>query len=210
MDLSFSRGPAQAFTLIFAHIHLSMTIWKCFLIWLDVIRTAVGNSDWSRRDFVCCSLLACNYISSDNNQIRKAALKESRVRFSQKINFSHGWQANTTKKGRGKIFEAQGCETAHFQWNYHGQTRLNSQTKWDSEVVTWHRINGRCWRPLDPYDKVMKERRMTGVQPGRAWGPPCLTNTLCARWTDGSRIQKKDCYWRRPIQYKPHKRQSDQ
>lgn len=33
----------------------------------------------------------------------------------------------------------------------------------------------------DHYDKVMKERHMTGVQPGRAWGPPCLTNTLCAR-----------------------------
>lgn len=35
--------------------------------------------------------------------------------------------------------------------------------------------------PLDPYDKVMKERRMAGVQPGRAWGTPCLTNALCAR-----------------------------
>ena len=63
----------------------------------------------------------------------------------------------------------------------------------------WHRINGRRWRPLNPYDKVMKERRMAGVQPGRAWGPPCLTNTLCARWTDGSRIQKKR---RRSTQYK--------
>lgn len=36
-------------------------------------------------------------------------------------------------------------------------------------------------RPPDPYDKVMKERRMAGVQPGRARGPPCLTNTLGAR-----------------------------
>lgn len=46
------------------------------------------------------------------------------------------------------------------------------------EMETWHRINGMCCRPLDPYDKVMKERRMVGVQPGRAWR---LTNTLCAR-----------------------------
>lgn len=50
-----------------------------------------------------------------------------------------------------------------------------------AEMETWHRINGMCCRPLDPYDKVMKERRMVGVQPGRARGPPCLTNTLCAR-----------------------------
>lgn len=56
---------------------------------------------------------------------------------------------------------------------------------------TWPRINGLCWRPLDPYDKVMKERHMAGVQPGRARGPPCLTNPLCARWTDGASIQKK-------------------
>lgn len=46
------------------------------------------------------------------------------------------------------------------------------------EMETWLRINGMCCRPLDPYDKVMKERRMVGVQPGRARG---LTNTLCAR-----------------------------
>lgn len=26
------------------------------------------------------------------------------------------------------------------------------------EVGTWHRINGMCWRLLDPYDKVMKRK----------------------------------------------------
>ena len=105
-------------------------------------------------------------------------------------NVLHGWRANS-EKCSGTIIGARGYESPNFQWDNRGQTGLDLQTKWDSEVGTWHRINGRSWRPLDPYDKVMKERRMAGVQPGRAWGPPCLTNTLCARWTDGSRIQKK-------------------
>lgn len=90
-----------------------------------------------------------------------------------------------------------------FRWYSNGQTRLYSKTKCDLEVGTWPRINGRSWRPLDPYDKVMEERHMDWVQPGRAWGPPCLTNTLCAGWTDGSRIQKKTESGRQ-VQWKLH------
>lgn len=92
-----------------------------------------------------------------------------------------------------------------FWWKYQGQTRLHLQTKrqrWSPEVG----LMACVWRPLDPYDKVMKERRMVGVQPGRARGPPCLTNTLCARWSDESRIQKKTVSGRDAYSRRLHKR----
>lgn len=142
--MDFSLGPAQAFTLFFAHIHLSMTIWKRCLIWLDVICTAVGNSDWPQR-VVGCSLLACNCISSGNNQITKAAWK-SRVRFSQKIYFSHGWQANTTKKkAQRKILGAQSCETTMAR---QGSTcKQNGTRRWGLGIGLMAGVGGH-WIPM--------------------------------------------------------------
>lgn len=49
----------------------------------------------------------------------------------------------------------------------HGWTCKHNES-W--RVGSCRRINGQSWRPLDLYDKVMKERRMAGVQHGRAWG----------------------------------------
>lgn len=119
--------------------------------------------------FVCCSLLSCNYICSDNNQIRKAACK-----YKQILEKTAEGQLMGVRATKLPIFsKASEATTAR-----RGSTCKQNGTR---RSGAWHRINGRCWRPLDPYDKVMEERRMAGVQPGRARGPPCLTNTLCAR-----------------------------
>lgn len=63
-----------------------------------------------------------------------------------------------------QLLEPKATKLLIFRKHNHGQpARKQNETR---EAGIWLWINGRCWGPLDPYDKVMKERRIAGVEPG--------------------------------------------
>lgn len=62
-----------------------------------------------------------------------------------------------TQKSKRKNNGPPGDETLLFGKKITGADKAQLANKME-EVGTWHRINGMYWRPLDPYDKVMKRK----------------------------------------------------
>lgn len=97
-----------------------------------------------------------------------------------------------------KQIKTSGSKKVH--WALHKSTSYwKTMTK---EGPTCLRNNGSCWRPLVPYNKVMKERHIAGVCSEPTQGPLCLSDRYTSQMAWPAKHQRWLCELRNHIQWK--------